>query len=293
LTFVLLRMTILSEIFAHKRAEVAGQKKRVPLIELRRQIETARPPLDFLAALKAAPRPALIAEVKKGSPSKGVMVAGFDPIRLAQTYAANGAAAISVLTDAKYFGGSLDYLRQIAALNLQRKLPEGSKPSGSFAGMPLLRKEFICDPYQIYEARAAGADAVLLIVAELSDHELLVFQNQSRHLGMASLVEVHTYHELVRALRCGATLVGINNRDLRDFTVNLDTTRRLRSLLPPGVAVVAESGIGKLEDFCGLDVDAALVGEAIVRAEDVGAKVRELSQTTGTAREQHATDKRH
>ncbi|MBI3241097.1 MAG: indole-3-glycerol phosphate synthase TrpC [Chloroflexi bacterium] len=255
-------MSILSEIFAHKRAEVAEQKKRVPMIELRRQIETVRPPLDFLAALKAAHRPALIAEVKKGSPSKGVMVADFDPIRLAQTYAANGATAISVLTDEKYFGGSLSYLRQIANLNL---------------GVPLLRKEFICDPYQVYEARAAGADAVLLIVAELSDHELLTFQSRIRHLGMAALVEVHTYHELVRALSCGATFIGINNRDLRDFSVSLDTTRRLRPLLPPGVAVVAESGIRVREDVCGLGVDAVLVGEAIVRAEDVGAKVRELA----------------
>jgi indole-3-glycerol phosphate synthase len=262
-------MTILSEIFAHKRAEVEAQKKRVPMIELRRQIETVRPPLDFLAALKTAPRPALIAEVKKGSPSKGVMVADFDPIRLAQTYAANGAAAISVLTDEKYFGGSLEHLRQVAALNL---------------GLPLLRKEFICDPYQIYEARAAGADAVLLIVAELSDHELLTFQSQIRHLGMAALVEVHAYHDLVRALGCGATLIGINNRDLRDFTVSLDTTRRLRPLLPPGIAVVAESGIRGREDVCGLDVDAVLVGEALVRAEDVGAKVRELSQTTTVKR---------
>ena len=271
-------MTILSEIFAHKRAEVEAQKKRVPLIELRRQIETVRPPLDFVAALKAARRPALIAEVKKGSPSKGIMIADFDPIRLAQTYAANGATAISVLTDEKYFGGSLEYLRQIAALNLQRKFPEGSKSSGSFAGMPLLRKEFICDSYQIYEARAAGADAVLLIVAELSDHELLTFQHRIRYLGMAALVEVHTYNELVRALRCSATLVGINNRDLRDFSVSLDTTRKLRPLLPPGVTVVAESGISLPNDFCGLDVDAVLVGEAIVRAEDVGAKVRELAR---------------
>jgi indole-3-glycerol phosphate synthase len=254
---------------------VAEQKKRVPLIELRRQIETVRPPLDFVAALKAAPRPALIAEVKKGSPSKGVMAADFDPIRLAQTYAANGATAISVLTDEKYFGGSLEYLRQVAALAL---------------GVPLLRKEFVCDSYQIYEARAAGADAVLLITAELNDHELLTFQSRVRHLGMAALVEVHTHHELVRALGCGATFIGINNRDLRDFSVSLDTTRRLRPLIPPGVTAVAESGISTREDVCGLEVDAVLVGEAIVRAGDVGVKVRELSQTSGTARERQTSN---
>ncbi len=258
-------MTILSEIFAHKRLEVEAQKKRVAFADLFQQVEAARPPLDFVAALAPARNgcAALIAEVKKGSPSKGVLVKDFDPLRLAQTYAANGASAISVLTDEKYFGGSLDYLRQIAALNL---------------GVPLLRKEFICDPYQIYEARAAGADAVLLIVAELSDHQLRVFQGLIHKLGMAALVEVHNHIELTRALNCGATLVGINNRDLRDFTVSLHTTRRLRPLLPPTVTVVAESGISKAEDVNGLDVDAILVGESIVRAEDVAAKVRELAQ---------------
>ena len=258
------------------------------VVELIAQIESARPPLDFVGALHRSPKsyhpvakrsgpdfgpttgvvgvrgncPALIAEVKKGSPSKGVMVKDFEPVRLAKTYAANGAAAISVLTDEKYFGGSLDYLRQIAALEL---------------GVPLLRKEFICDAYQVLEARAAGADAVLLIVAELSDHELRVFQSQIRHLGMAALVEVHTRHELARALRCDATLIGINNRDLRDFTVSLDATRKLRPLIPPAITVVAESGISQRQDVEGLNVDAVLVGEAIVRAEDVGEKVRELS----------------
>ncbi len=265
-------MTILAEIFAHKRAEVEAQKKRVPVGELLRQIDAARPPLDFAAALRRTSTsgdvgvqsncPALIAEVKKGSPSKGILVADFDPLRLAKTYAANGAAAISALTDEKYFGGSLDYLRQIAALNL---------------GTPLLRKEFICDSYQIYEARAAGADAVLLIVAELSDHELVTFQSRICKLGMAALVEIHTPTELSRALGAGATLVGINNRDLRDFTVTLETTRRLRPLLPSPITVVAESGISTPDDYCGLNVDAVLVGEAIVRAKDVARKVRELA----------------
>ncbi|MBI4315021.1 MAG: indole-3-glycerol phosphate synthase TrpC [Chloroflexi bacterium] len=255
-------MTILSEIFAHKWVEVAAQKQRVPVIELIRQIKTARPPLDFAAALQRAPSPALIAEVKKGSPSKGVMVTDFAPVRLAQTYAANGAAAISVLTDEKYFGGSLEHLRQIAALNL---------------GLPLLRKEFICDEYQLYEARAAGADAVLLIVTGLSNDELLSLKARAGKLGLAALVEVHRRDELARALNCGATLVGINNRDLRDFSVSLDTTRTLRPLLPPGITVVAESGIGSRADAAGLGVDAVLVGEALVRAGDVGTKVRELA----------------
>jgi indole-3-glycerol phosphate synthase len=254
-------MTILSEIFAHKRLEVAEQKQRISTVELIERIETIRPPLNFAAALQRSNSPALIAEVKKGSPSKGVMVPDFDPVKLAQTYAVNGAAAISVLTDTKYFGGSLAYLKQIADLDL---------------GVPLLRKEFICDLYQIYEARAAGADAVLLIVAELSDHQLSVFQSLIRKLGMTALVEIHTEPELMRAMRVGATVVGINNRNLHDFTVSLDTTRKLRPLLPPDVIVVAESGISAPADFVDLGVDAALVGEALVRASDVGAKVREL-----------------
>jgi indole-3-glycerol phosphate synthase len=255
-------MTILTEIFNHKRGEVEAQKKRVPFAELFRQAEMAKPPLDFAGALRRNRQTALIAEVKKGSPSKGVMAENFDPLGLAQTYAANGASAISVLTDEKYFGGSLDYLRGIAALTL---------------GVPLLRKEFICDPYQIYEARAAGADAVLLIVAELSDHQLRVFQTLIRKLGMVALVEVHTRTELTRALNIGATLVGINNRNLHDFSVSLDTTRTLRPLLSPEITVVAESGIRSADDVNGLNVDAVLVGEAIVRSEDVAAKVRELA----------------
>jgi len=256
-------MTILSEIFAHKRLEVAEQKQRVSTVELLEQIETVRLPLDFAGALRRANTVSLIAEVKKGSPSKGVMIQDFDPLKLAKTYAANGASAISVLTDQKYFGGSLDYLKQVAALNL---------------GVPLLRKEFICDFYQIYEARAAGADAVLLIVAELSDHQLSIFQSLIQKLGMTALVEVHTKPELIRAMRCGASVIGINNRNLHDFTVSLDTTRKLRPILPPEVIVVAESGISAPTDFADLCVDAVLVGEAIVRAADVGAKVRELAR---------------
>jgi indole-3-glycerol phosphate synthase len=256
-------MTILTEIFAHKRAEVAAQKERLPLMELMRQIESARPPLDFAAALERAPcPPALIAEVKKGSPSQGVMVTDFDPIRLARAYAENGAAAISVLTDEKYFGGSLEVLRQIAALDLR---------------LPLLRKDFICDRYQIYESRANGADAILLIAAELSDGDLGAFQSLARDLGLAALVEAHTRGELGRALNCGATLIGINNRDLRDFTMSLDTARGLRPPIPPGVVVVVESGLKARSDFCDLQVDAALIGEAIVKASDIAGKVRELA----------------
>lgn len=255
-------MTILSEIFEYKRAEVAAQKQAVPLPELLEQVEAARPPLNFAAALRRQGHVALIAEVKKGSPSRGVMVKDFDPLKLAKTYAANGAAAISILTDEKYFGGSLDYLRQIANLNL---------------GIPLLRKEFICDFYQIYEARAAGADAILFIVAELSDHQLVIFQNLARKLGLTALVEVHTAYELTRALRCNAQVIGINNRNLHDFTVSLETTRRLRPTLPPHIIAVAESGLSQPSDLMGLNVDAILVGEALVRSENLADKVRQLS----------------
>ncbi len=256
-------MTLLKEIFAHKRIEVEMQKRRVPLNDLLRQIDSSRAPLDFIAALKRAPHPpALIAEVKMKSPSKGLLAANFDPITLAITYAANGASAISVLTDEKYFGGSLAHLNQIAKLNL---------------GVPLLRKEFICDEYQIYEARANGASAVLLIVAALSDDKLRSFKHLICELGMSALVEVHTRSELDRALNCGATLIGINNRNLHTFNVSLDVTRTLRPHIPSHITIVAESGIRSREDISDSDVDAMLVGETIVRAGDVVKKTKELA----------------
>ena len=255
-------MTILAEIMSHKRAEVAARKEQVPTAALLEIIEARRRPLDFAGALQRGRCVSLIAEVKRGSPSRGVLVDDYQPLQLARLYAAHGAAGISILTDEKYFGGSLNDLQQIAALDL---------------GLPLLRKDFVCDPYQIYEARAAGADAILLIVTVLSDHQLCVFQSLARRLGLAALVEVHTRWELARALRCGASLIGINNRDLRDYSVSLETTRKLRPLVPESVVVVAESGISRPEDIEGLAVDAILVGEAILRSADVAAKVIELA----------------
>ena len=251
-------MTILDEIFAHKRQETAQQKALLPFASLRRLAEAAGRPLDFVAGLHLAKTvygsPALIAEVKKASPSRGLLLADFDPRRLADVYRRNGAAAISVLTDEKYFQGSLDCLCQIAALEPR---------------LPLLRKDFICDPYQIYEARAAGADAVLLIVAELEPSQLSELSALAKELGMAALVEVHCESELQEALDCGARLVGINNRDLRTFTVDLQTTLRLRKNVPPEVCLVAESGIHTSQDVRRLaeaGVDAILVGEALVTA---------------------------
>jgi indole-3-glycerol phosphate synthase len=213
----------------------------------------------------------LIAEVKRSSPSRGLLVEDFDPLWLARVYAENGAAAISVLTDRCYFGGALDDLQAIAGQ--QGKI--GRR-------LPLLRKDFLLDPYQLYQARAAGADAVLLIVAALEPACLKDLHALAGELGLAALVEVHTGAELETALSVGPSLVGINNRDLHDFTVSLDTTLRLKSWLPPEVTVVAESGIQTAAQAVSLGaagVHAILVGEALVVAKDSAVKVRELAGT--------------
>lgn len=266
-------MSKLDAIFAHKRLEVAACRAQRPLAQVIAEAEATAPPLDFIAALRrAAARPALIAEVKQASPSRGLLLADFDPTRLAATYATNGATAISVLTDQRFFMGGLDHLRAVRA---------------HAPGLPLLRKDFTCDPYQLYEARAAGADAVLLIVAALPAQELAELHALAGSLGLAALVEVHTSNELASALALGATLIGINNRNLHDFTVSLVTTRELARCVPPKVCLVAESGIFTAADALqlaqvervggGRGVEAILVGEALVTAPDVGAKVRELS----------------
>ena len=211
-------MTILDEIFAHKRVEVEQRRAVRPLAEVRALAGEAPPALDFVGALrrKDGERPALIAEVKCASPSRGQIAKDFDPLALARTYQANGASAISVLTDERYFKGSLEYLRQIAGL-----MPR----------LPLLRKDFLLDPYQVYEARAAGADAVLLIAAYLEPLCLAELHTLAGELGMAALVEVHSLADLDKALAaCQPRLMGINNRDLRDFSVNLETTLRLRPI---------------------------------------------------------------
>lgn len=268
-------MSRLTEIFEHKRGEVAESKARQPLAEIRSTAEGAAPALDFVSALRRAGRPALIAEVKAASPSRG-QIAGrdgrpFNPVDLARTYAENGAAAISVLTDAKYFGGSLEHLRAV-----RTALPH----------MPLLRKDFMCDPYQIYEARAAGADAILLIAAELNVAQIIDFAALATTLGMASLIEAHSPEELDVALasgsaRASAHLIGINNRNLHNFTVRLETTLQLASRVPADCVLVAESGIFTAADVTllqqGRGVDAILVGEALVAAPDTAARVRELS----------------
>jgi indole-3-glycerol phosphate synthase len=284
-------MSKLDEIFAHKGTEIASQKAVLPLAEMTALAAAAPPPRDFVAALRQArPRPALIAEIKRGSPSRGLLIADFDPLRLAAIYAENGAAAISVLTDERFFGGSLDHLRAVAEAQ-----------GGRAQGLPLLRKDFICDLYQVYQARAAGADAILLIVAALAPTLLGELLALTHDLGMAALVETHDEPELAIALASRARLIGINNRNLHDFSISLETTLRLGQQVSTEVCLVAESGIFTAEDVArlaevereggGRGVDAILVGEALVTASDVGAKVRELSGlprshqgTTGTRR---------
>jgi indole-3-glycerol phosphate synthase len=269
-------MTILDEIFTHKRFEIARKKQVRPLAELQAAAEWAAPPMDFVATLRRGSlfsvrqvKPALIAEIKRASPSKGLLRANFDPLDLARLYRQNGASAVSVLTDERYFQGHLDHLHRVASEFLE-----------SGPRLPLLRKDFICDPYQVYESRAAGADAVLLIAAYLEPDHLQQLHMLALGLGMAPLVEVHSEDELSRALKLDPILVGINNRNLKDFSVSLETTLRLRNMIPAGICVIAESGIHSREDvemLAGAEVDAILVGEALVTAADIAGVVRILS----------------
>ena len=256
--------TILDRIVEHKGGELAAAKAAAPLAEMRVRAEGAPKVRDFAEALRG-PGISLIAEVKKASPSKGILRADFDPVALAQQYAGGGASAISVLTDEEHFQGTLGDLRAI-----REALP---------GGPPLLRKDFLFDEYQVFEARANGADMLLLITAMLETGAVAELIRLTATLGMTALVEVHDEGEVERALQAGADVIGINNRDLRTFEVDLATTERLRPLIPPEKAVVAESGIFTRDDMRRLstcDVQAVLIGEALVTAPDPGAKVREL-----------------
>jgi indole-3-glycerol phosphate synthase len=259
--------TILDEIVDWKRDEVESLKQAVPLVDVQAEIARAPTPRDLVAALRR-PGVSLIAEIKRASPSKGLLRPDLDPAALAREYQANGAAAISVLTDQRFFKGALGHLRAVR----------------QSVRLPVLRKDFILEAYQVYEARAAGADAVLLIVAALSDAALSSLYGLVRRLGMHALVEVHDEAELARALAIGPRIVGVNNRDLRTFEVDLETTARLRELIPEDVVLVAESGVHTPDDVARLraiGADAMLVGEALVRADDTGAKVRELLGAEG------------
>ncbi len=262
---------LLDEIMAWKREEVARAKRERPLAELRALAVTVPKPLDFIGALRR-PGVSLIAEIKRASPSKGLLCHDFDPETLARTYVQNGAAAISVLTDARYFQGKLDYLTRVKETVTRLQ-----------ARVPVLRKDFIFDRYQVWEARVAGADALLLIVAVLGDRALRELLAETHKLGMEALVEVHNEQELARALTAGAKVIGINNRDLRTFTVDLGVSERLRPLIPPDIVVVSESGIHTPDDvrrLAAMGVDAMLVGESLVRArpETRAQKVKALVQ---------------
>lgn len=275
--------TYLDRILDHKREEVVRQKLKVPQAELERRAADAPPPRPFGAALRLANRATLIAEIKKQSPSKGLLVPQFDPLALADIYMRHGADAISILTDVRFFGGSLQYLRQIRDLQA-RTDHDQTRHAQDRMPVPLLRKDFILDPYQIYEARAYGADALLLIVAALDEALLRELLNLTEALNMEALVEVHDEAELDRALAAGASVVGVNNRDLRTFAVDLATTERVAARLDgcDRPILVSESGIGSAADIArlrGHGVDAILVGEGIVTASDIAAKVQELSRT--------------
>lgn len=259
----------LEQIVAEKRRQLEEARAQRSLENLQALIQRQPPPHDFPAAL-VGKGVRLIAEIKKASPSRGLLCPNFDHLALARTYAENGAAAISVLTESRYFQGSLEHLADIRQ----------AQARGEVKSIPLLRKDFIFDPYQIYEARAFGADALLLIAAILDSRELQALLHLSHRLGMSCLVETHNLEEVDKALAIGAGVIGINNRDLKTFAVDLSTTERLRPHIPPGHMVVSESGIKSRADIqrlAGCGINAVLVGETLVTAPDIAAKVRELA----------------
>ncbi|MGH2364323.1 MAG: indole-3-glycerol phosphate synthase TrpC [Chloroflexota bacterium] len=261
-------MTILDEILAHKREELATIRAALPLDEVRRMAADQPPARAFRQALEGSEL-AVIAEVKRRSPSAGVIRAQAEPAAVAAVYEAAGASAVSVLTDAQYFGGCADDLRAV-----RRRI-----------GLPVLRKDFTLDAYQLWEARAMGADAILLIVRALPPSQLSDLIALAGELGMASLVEVHEEREADAAVAAGASIIGINNRDLGRMVTDLATTERLRPRIPPGQLVVSESGISsraQVERVLAVGVDAVLVGEALMAAGDPAAALRALRSENST-----------
>ncbi|MFZ5875001.1 MAG: indole-3-glycerol phosphate synthase TrpC [Nitrospirota bacterium] len=264
-------MSFLSDILRHKRAEVASRKSAARAAEFRARIADAEPTRGFEAALtRRGDAPIrLIAEIKKASPSKGLIRADFDPVAIATTYAAAGAHALSVLTDRQFFQGDLAYLAAVRAA----------------VSLPILEKDFVLDEFQVYEARALGADAVLLIAAALDNGQLREYAHLAREVGLSALVEVHNEAELARVVDT-ATLIGINNRDLATFETDLATTERVAREAPDDRTLVSESGILRREDvrrLSDLGVDAVLIGETFMRAPAIDEKVRELMGTAEPA----------
>lgn len=261
--------TILETILAHKQEEVAARAAQTPLSEFKAYTLTMPLPRDFMGVLqkpKVGPV-ALIAEVKKASPSAGIIRADFDPVQIARIYEESGASCLSVLTDEKFFQGHDNYLRAVREA----------------IALPVIRKDFIVNEWQIYESRALGADAVLLIVAALTPAQIAEYAALARELGMAALVEVHTEVEMQTALDIGAKLIGINSRDLNMFVTDLGTVARLAAMAPADVTLVAESGIKTPADVrrvADAGAKAILVGETLMRAPDIGAAVRGLMGTS-------------
>jgi len=256
-------LSILERIVTAKRAEIAAARKRTPEVKL----DAAPPVRDFVAAMRAK-RPAVIAEIKRASPSRGVLREEFDPAAIARSYEKGGAACMSVLTDKDFFQGAGEHLSAARAA----------------CSLPVLRKDFLIDPYQVFESRALGADCVLLIAACLEDREMRELEVLARSVGMAVLVEVHDESELARALKLETPLLGINNRNLRSFETRLETTLDLLPRVPPDRLVITESGILSQADVARMrqhGVEAFLVGEAFMRAHDPGAALAELFRSTG------------
>jgi len=253
---------ILATIAAHVREVVALRRRELPLTALRERPLYRKPTRGFAQALSGTGRH-IVAEVKKASPSKGLIRADFDPVVIAKDYAAHGASAISVLTEERFFQGELSYLEQIH----------------QSVAVPLLRKDFMLDPYQIVEAKSFGADAVLFIAAMLDGVLMGELRQQASELQMDSLIEVHSEAELAAALKAGAQLIGINNRDLKTFAVSLATTERLAPLVPAGMPAVCESGIDSIEQIHRVEklgIHAFLIGESLMRAPAPGIKLSEL-----------------
>lgn len=260
---------IIDDIVASKRKELTAVKRRVSLQDLQQMALSQPPALDFGASLKGR-RARIIAEVKKASPSAGLIRADFNPVEIALIYADNGAAAISVLTETTFFQGSLEHLKDI-------RKAVGSR-------LPLLRKDFIIDPYQVHESRAYGADSVLLIAAILTPEKLKALVSLSRKLGMEPLVEVHNEAEIAAALKAGSQIIGINNRDLKTFKTDLITTMRLRPIITGDKIVVSESGIKDNYDvasFKNQGVDAVLIGETLLSSSDIAATLTDLLRPIG------------
>ncbi len=269
---------ILQKILARKAQEIAARASRLPLKELKPRAQAASPTRGFMAAIKkrlALQKPAVIAEIKKASPSKGLLRANFSPAEIAISYERHGATCLSVLTDMDFFQGADEHLQQ----------------ARNACALPVLRKDFTMDPYQVYEARALGADAILLIVAALSDAQLQELTSLAQELSLDVLVEVHDETELKRALALNAPLIGINNRNLRTFDTTLETTLDLLKLIPADRVIVTESGIHSPQDVARLrarGVNVFLVGEAFMKAEDPGVKLRELFDSSKPIREERA-----